>query len=381
MKNKKYNVQELILLIYIIYDMIMLTIPVIGKIFEQYIMFINLGVGSFLFIINIKKYNLKILLLIGLLIVNSIAGALINDTGFGSLITIINLYIMLLYSKEVDIRKNFINTSAKIVLIGNLIFLIMNKTRFNTNTIGYLCFVMTVFIFILYQSTAKKTFVFKLVMLGIFIANMVFLYLSDSRATLLGTIAFLIIMIFPVLINNKKIFKTMTILIILGTILFPYIYVGMWKNNVEINTGQGNKKFYSGRQIIWYRMMEEFEGKELYGIGSNFRVYSKDPNLNVHNSLFAIYMIYGLINFAIFLPLFIKFIWGMQANAIGKINRIAIAGIIGMIIVSYYETNLIWSDLNMFFVIFSCIAYNKDTIKKLPDKEKNKLEGLLKWTN
>lgn len=378
MKNKKYNMQELILLIYIIYDMIMLTIPVIGNIFEQYIMFINLGVGSFLFIINIKKYNLKSLLLIGLLIVNSIAGALINDTGFGSLITIINLYIMLLYSKEVDIRKNFINTSAKIVLIGNLIFLIMNKTRFNTNTIGYLCFVMTVFIFILYQSTAKKTFVFKLVMLGIFIANMFFLYLSDSRATLLGTIAFLMIMIFPVLVNNKKIFKTMTILIILGTILFPYIYVGMWKNNVEIDTGQGNKKFYSGRQIIWYRMMEEFEGKELYGIGSNFRVYSKDPNLNAHNSLFAIYMIYGLINFVIFLPLFIKFIWGMQANSIGKINRIAIAGIIGMIIVSYYETNLIWSDLNMFFVIFSCIAYNKDTIKKLPDKEKNKLEGLLK---
>ena len=221
---------------------------------------------------------------------------------------------------------------------------------------------MTVFIFVLYENIEKKNLIIKVLMLLIALVNVVRIYFSESRASLMGLIVFLIIMIFPFIIKNKKIFKSMTLIIILGAVLFPYIYVGMWKNNVEIDLGSGNKKFYSGRQEIWSKMMDEFEGKELYGIGSNFRTKSTNSSLNVHNSLFAIYMIYGALNFVIFLPLFIRFIWRMQEKSNSKSNRIAIAGIIGMLVISYYETNLIWSDVYMFFMILSCIAYSKEEL-------------------
>lgn len=362
MNKQKYNMQEILLLLYVIYAIMLCAVPTISRIIGSYSMIINFAVGILLFVINVKKYDSKFLFLIGIMIVNSIVGALINDTGLGSLTTIINLYIIFLYADKVNIRKRFIITSSAIIFIGNILFLIADKSNYNTNSIGYLGFVMTVFIFILYENAEKKNLIIKVIMLLIAIINVVRIYFSESRASLMGLIVFLILMIFPFIIKNKKIFKSMTLIIILGSVLFPYIYVGMWKNNVEIDLGSGNKKFYSGRQEIWSKMMDEFEGKELYGIGSNFRTKSTDSSLNVHNSLFAIYMIYGALNFVIFLPLFIRFIWRMQEKSNSKNNRIAIAGIIGMLVISYYETNLIWSDVYMFFMILSCIAYSKEEL-------------------
>lgn len=362
MEKNKYNIQEILLLLYVIYGTMICVIPSIGNIIGNYSIIINFAVGIILFVLNIKKCDSKFIFVIGIMIINSIAGALINDTGFGSLTTIINLYVAFLYADKVNIRKRFIIVCSSIIIIGNIIFLLANKSSYNTNSIGYLGFVMTVFIFVLYENIEKKNLIIKVLMLLIALVNVVRIYFSESRASLMGLIVFLIIMIFPFIIKNKKIFKSMTLIIILGAVLFPYIYVGMWKNNVEIDLGSGNKKFYSGRQEIWSKMMDEFEGKELYGIGSNFRTKSTNSSLNVHNSLFAIYMIYGALNFVIFLPLFIRFIWRMQEKSNSKSNRIAIAGIIGMLVISYYETNLIWSDVYMFFMILSCIAYSKEEL-------------------
>lgn len=359
MNEKKYNIQELLLLMYVLYGTIICTIPSISNIIGSYSVLVNFAVGAVLFAINVKKYDSKLLFLIGIMMVNSIVGALMNNTGFGSLTTIINLYIMFLYADKVNIKKNFILISAIIIFIGNILFLFVNESSYNTNSIGYLGFIMTVFAFILYENIERKTVAIKIMIFLVVIVNIIRLYFSESRASLMGLITFFVIMIFPFIITNKKIFKSISLVIILGAILFPYIYVGMWQNNVQIDLGTGNKKFYSGRQIIWSRMMDEFKGKELYGIGSNFRTKSTNTSLNVHNSLFAIYMIYGTLNFIVFLPLFIRFIWKMQEKAKIKTNRIAIAGIIGMLVISYYETNLIWSDVYMFFVVLCCIAYNK----------------------
>lgn len=371
MKENKYNMQELLLLLYAIYGTILCTVPSITKIIGNYSVLVNFAVGLVLFTINIKKYDQKILLLIGIMIINSIGGALINNTGFGSLTTIINLYIMFLYADKVNIRKRFITAIATIIFIGNILFLFADKSNYNTNSVGYIGFIMTVFIFILYENIRKKTLILKLIIFLIVAINIISLYFSDSRASLMGLIIFFLIMIFPFLIRNKKIFKSMSLIIILGAVLFPYIYVGMWQNNIEVDLGTSNKKFYSGRQVIWSRMMNEFKGKELYGIGSNFRINSTSSTLNVHNSLFAIYMIYGALNFTIFLPLFIRFIWKMQEKSKSKNNRIAIAGIVGMLVISYYETNLIWSDVYMFFMVLSCIAYSKEDVEEKNDNINN----------
>ena len=377
MKKNKYNIQEILLLLYVIYGTMICVIPSIGNIIGNYSIIINFVVGIILFVLNIKKCDSKFIFVIGIMIINSIAGALINDTGFGSLTTIINLYVAFLYADKVNIRKNFIISATTIILVGNILFLFADKSHYNTNSVGYIGFIMTIFTFILYENLEKKTLLIKIILSLLIVINTINLYFSDSRASLMGLAVFFLIMIFPFIITNKKIFKCISTIIIIGAILFPYIYVGMWENDVEIDLGTGNKKFYSGRQLIWSSMMNEFEGKELYGIGSKFRTKDIDTSLNVHNSLFAIYMIYGVLNFIVFLPLFIKFIWRMQEKSKMRSNRIAIAGILGMLVISYYETNLIWADVYMFFVILSCIAY-KNINEEKEDIQVSELEEKVK---
>ena len=80
-------------------------------------------------------------------------------------------------------------------------------------------------------------------------------------------------------------------------------------------------------------------------------------------------MIYGSLNFIIFLGMFINFIWRMQKNTLNNINRIAIAGLIGMIVVSYYETNLY---VNFQYVMLMTLIAN---LKFEGEKEKNEINN------
>lgn len=356
-KKAKLNYQEIIYLLYIIYFTIMYAIPQISNLLGKYSAIVNLIVTVFLFLLNIKEISAKKVFLVVLAIFNLLIGMLINDTGLGSLVTIINLYLLFLYSDKSKIRKDCIKISCFIVVVGEIIFFFVNKSVYNPNTIGYLYFVMSVFFYILISEKEKNKGIqlFKIVFT---ITNIVLIYKSESRASILGFLTFLIFAYMPFIIKNRKVYKVLTFIIVLGGIIFPYIYVSMWNNGIKVEMEYSDKNFYSGRQVKWSLMIEDFKGKELYGLGSNYR-FPGSTNLNVHNSLFAIYMIYGIINFVIFLPMLISFIWKMRRNDSNEINRIATAGIIGMIVVSYYESNLIWGNMFMYVVALSIIAMTK----------------------
>lgn len=363
-KNIKFNYQEIIYILYVIYFTIMYAIPKISHFLGEYSMIVNFVVTLSFLLFNINEISAKQAGLVILAILNLLIGTLINNTGFGSIITIINIYLLFLYSDKSKIRKTCINISCCIIVIGEIIFFFVNKSIYNPNTVGYLYFVMNVFLYIL-LSEIKQGKVLKIFKILLTIINLILIYNTESRASLLGFLTFLIFVCIPIFIKNRKIYKLLTFIIILGTVIFPYIYVGMWKSGVKINMEYSNKNFYSGRQVKWNFMIEDFKEKKLYGLGSNYR-FPGVSNLNVHNSLFAVYMLYGIINFSIFLPMFINFIWKAQKNASNKTNRIAIAGIIGMIIVSYYETNLIWESTFMYVVTLSII-----TMTKFEGDEKN----------
>lgn len=364
MKEKKYSLSELIFLFYVIYGVLTCTVPVISKFLSRYIMIVNFLVGAYFFGTNIKKYNTKKVLSVTIAILNLIIGAFINNTGYGSLLTITTMYLLFMYVEKINIRSHCMTSAVMIVMIGEVLFLIADKTNYNTNTIGYISFAMIIFITLLYMSIKHKNILIHLCFITFLIINIVYIYHSDSRASLLGLITFGVLLIFSKMLKNKKIFKIMILLIVIGTITFPYTYVNLYKKGVSIDLDYGNKRFYSGRQVIWGNMIRDFKGKELYGLGSNYRAISKENSLNVHNSVFAIYMIYGILNFCIFLPMFINFIWNMHKNIESKTSRVAISGIIAMLIISYFETNLIWGNTYMIFVLLSCMAYGSQETKE-----------------
>lgn len=356
----KLNYQEIIFIVYVLYFTIMYIVPPISNILEHYSMIINFVVTISLFILNIKQISTKQILLVIIVILNLIIGMLINNTGFGSLITLINIYLLFLYGDKTQIRQIGIRVVCCIVVIGEFVFSLVDKSIYNPNTIGYLYFIMTIFFYILVAQEKKKNKVINLMTFIITAINIIFIYNSESRASLLGVFVFLIFLLFKIFTENRKIYKTVTFIVIIGTIIFPYIYIGMWNNGIEVDIDNySNKKFYSGRQVKWSLMVDDFKGKELYGLGSNYR-FPGSSNLNVHNSLFAVYMIYGTINFIVFIIMFINFIWKMQRYCLNKTNRIATAGMIGIVIVSYYESNIIWGSMFMYIIALSLIAMKRD---------------------
>lgn len=362
-KLNKYNIQEIVLLLFGVYVVLCSTIPQINILIgNEYILIVNTLVSSCIFILNLKEYNSKKILLLGILVINLMIGMFKNKTGFGSILTICNLYMLFIYGKYIKIRKNFVIIISKLIAISEILLLVANKSMYNPNTIGYLYYVLLIYFFIAF-SGKKDNLCNKAIKLIIIVFNIIAIYNSDSRASLLGASVFIIINIMhKVIVEKTLIYKVVTLILIVGTILFPYIYVDMWKNGVDVDMEYSDKKFYSGRQVIWNQMIEGFRNNKLYGIGSNFKVDGLEV-LNVHNSLFAIYMIYGIINFIPFFILFLSFIWKMQKNCNNKINQIAIAGIIGMITISYYETNLIWANMFGYFMILTCIA-NHDFVNE-----------------
>ena len=55
MEKNKYNIQEILLLLYVIYGTMICVIPSIGNIIGNYSIIINFAVGIILFVLNIKK--------------------------------------------------------------------------------------------------------------------------------------------------------------------------------------------------------------------------------------------------------------------------------------------------------------------------------------
>lgn len=363
-KLNKYNTQEIVLLLFVVYVVLCSTIPQINKLIgNELILIVTTLVSVCIFILNLKEYNWKTILLLGILVINLMVGMFKNNTGIGSILTICNLYMLFIYGKCVKIRKKFIIIISRLIAISEILLIVANKSMYNKNTIGYLYYILLIYFFIAYDAGKKYKLYNKIIKLMVVVFNIIAIYNSDSRATLLGVSVFLIINIaHKVIIEKELIYKVLTLVLILGTIVFPYVYVDMWKNGVNVDIEYSDKKFYSGRQVIWNQMIEGFKTNKLYGIGSNFKVNGLEV-LNVHNSLFAVYMIYGIINFIPFFILLLSFIWKMQKNCNNKINQIAIAGIIGMITISYYETNLIWANMFGYFMILTCIA-NHDFVNE-----------------
>ena len=371
-KKVKFNYQEIVIILFVIYNVLNMVsyqfanlLPAITS------MVVILGINLFMFLVNINKISIKKLYLVMVAMLFLIIGMIINNSGFGSLVTMINFYLLFLYGENNKIGKKCVKTVCIIMALGGLAFFLYGASNCGLNTVGLTYFEVSIFLCILIELKRenKKNVLLSIWKLVILIVSGILIYNTEARASLLGLFSFIAFMQIKFLTKNLKIFKILTLIIIIGAIIFPFIYVGMWEAGVEVDMGEGNKRFYSGRQVKLGEALDEFKGKELFGIGSNFRYSAGAKTLNIHNSLFAFWMIYGSLNFIIFLGMFINFIWRMQKNTLNNINRIAIAGLIGMIVVSYYETNLY---VNFQYVMLMTLIAN---LKFEGEKEKNEINN------
>lgn len=311
-------------------------------------------------IFNQKRFSLIVSLI---LIISVLLASIINNTGLGSVAILLILACAMLLTEIIKIDNKLLNIVCFIITIGDILFLLSKKTYYNTNVCGYLTFAMLPFSMTFLEGEKEDRKIRKIVgiILSVIIAiwSIIVIQNSESRGALLGFMVFIIMKFCNNgVLKNKKFYNAFIALILGSTLAFAFLYVRMWNRGVDFKIPFSDKSLYSGREAIWSELLEAYNGKEnfLYGLGSKYNIHSFKV-MNIHNSSLYILVIYGGINFIIYSGLLYSTLIKTNKYINNPRNKIFMAAIIGMLVVSFFETNIEWTDVNIYFIlamIFSC---------------------------
>lgn len=338
---------------YIFYNLFSNTVSIILLALNSVIVLFNSP------IILVKNRNEFFYLMFLLIIV--MINAIFSSSGIGGIIVIANILTMLVFFRYLVISERQLAIISLGMFIYFLFYCFIQAQPFNPNGVGYIIFLT--FIYTNFYLNMNRKFKW-LIPLCIIIA-IYYVYLTESRGALLGVILFVLLcyVIPSKLWRNKVIFSLISFCLTIGAIFFVHLYVYMWRNNVNFKVEFSQKSLYTGRESIWNELIIDFKAHPLVGLGSNYNIMS-NASLNVHNSMFNILVIYGI-------PVFVFFIF-LLWNRLGKLScyvavnknvRISVSGFLSILLVGFFETNLIWSN-NVFPALFLlAIAYSNSRRK------------------
>lgn len=308
--------------------------------------------------INIIYKDKNQLFLTMLIIIIALIGMLVNSSNLGVLLVIVNFLLMLLVSRSIKITQSFMLTLSLMFMLLFLYWIILSPEGFNTNSIGLVALTTYIGTSFLLRSIKGKIVreSFFLVITYVVIQAIVN---SKSRSSILGLIIFLLLSyVIPKKIwLNKKVQRLICLFVTIGSIGFVLFYLYMWENNISFNIEGVNKNFFSGREAIWYELLNLFKDNLIFGLGSNFNLQSH-PNINVHNSMYNILVIYGI---PIFVLIFIQ-IWKLFSflcldKERNKYFVLSMAGFISIAIQSFFENTLISANF-IPIILFLLIVAN-----------------------
>ncbi|EKS8354126.1 O-antigen ligase family protein [Bacillus cereus] len=330
--------------------------------------FFNLfsGISFILFLANIALMAMHLPLLISkqinvfifnvILLVLMLLNSIFSNSNLGSSMVLFNLVIMLTIFRFFNLNEKSLKIISIVMLFYFLFYCFLQEELFNTNSKGYIV-LLTYIYSVFYLSTLRLG---KIIVPIVTFVAFYSIQVTDSRGALLGLILFILLAYFiPSRIWGKKKFLViLNTLLTLGSIVFVYIYINLWENRFNISLEFFDKPLFTGREAIWTELFYSFKEHPIVGLGSNYDIVSYG-NLNIHNSMFNILVIYGIPVFFMVMLLICKSIINLSNEIVNNnISRIAISGFYGVLIVGFFETNLIWAS-NIFPALFLiAIAYS-----------------------
>lgn len=349
--------------------------PISSAIYNYYIyIYITFVFIALIFKLITKNFKLSKneLIIVTILFIHIILAMFLNNNTNGGFVTIIGTIILIYFFKDITYTK----LTYKILLISFLLLglyltyisknVITDRIIYiNPNLIGQLLLLSTVII-----NTLKTKLNIKEI--HIIIINFIFIYgifTCQSRASLVVTIIYLIIIYIPILRNilrNKKARKICYITIILITLAIPYIYVYLYNNNITLQIFSfSDKNFFSGRQQIWIYLINHFKnfGDLFWGIGTNTNMLEVAKNANPHNVILFLIMNTGIVGMVMYLLYIYNIIFTIKEENYCTENVI---GILALLLCGAFETIIVFAPIN----VFMCILIGMNFTKKSNKEEK-----------
>lgn len=240
----------------------------------------------------------------------------------------------------------------------------------NTNGSSYAMFYLLCFMLILSTKVNNK-----IVPVGISIIAFVFQLIFGGRSALIGTILFIIYILFVKRLNitRRKICSIQFVLCLAG-IVFAYVYSVILFEII----GHGQvlifgKDIFTGRQSIWQEAFIRLSDSVLFGIGNTLNVANYVGVVNLHNQMMGYLVCFGVC-FAFIIMWLISLSIG-EIYKKGGTNCVVILLLVSTI-TSYFETNF-YSSANMAFLVIAIVLISVIEKNKLYKERKNEYTLLL----
>lgn len=247
-----------------------------------------------------------------------------------------------------------------LVVFARWVFFPKSLDVWNPNTIGSIT-AFTLFIIVagleLFWKNKRGRIISQILCL---IACGCIIVIYRGRGSLLGLLFFVLLMSIPQKCwRNSFFYRGLCVFLTVGSLLFVWGYTFLWKMIPGNQVMVLNKQLFSGREKIWDELWELFEGHIMTGIGTGVKLQSW-PVLNVHNAMYHILVIYGVIVFLLVLIYSIKKMFLMQEKIIGvRYRQCALFGIFAVCFESFTESDLVWV-FQMFVWTFLLVIVNSE---------------------
>lgn len=293
---------------------------------------------------------------------------IINHSGLGLLImslwplSIIYMFQKLSLSNEYLGRIHAVMSSGWIISVATT--LTYNASFFenfqkkaeagvvNPNTIAIILVFTCLFLVSYTDHTLKLKFRKPL----IYCITLAALYRAQSRSSLLAFLAVILLeFCFAKRIKrSKKLAVMLIVTVIAAGIIFPFIYVSLYKNGIiAYNTLFLGKRVFTGRESIWLNLwnhMQSDKGAYIWGTGYTTELYSRGT-FNLHNAYLMILAQYGtplLIIYLSYLIHSVSHFFG-HANRISDLQFKCYQVLLFVFIVGFGETTLTYLP-NLIFI-------------------------------
>ena len=312
----------------------------------------------------IKRKDRDLIILAALLIIAGV-NLIVVDSGFGAYFTAADFILIFYLSDKIRLSKNEIRYLSSLYMLMLIIWLVFvyppyfgsYDASFALNTNGAATFSVYTGLcaFVLLWDFFDRHEIFGLISLILFVRliRLALWHRARGAFIILVVFMFLFFVLRTSFLKSRTAYTGLIILSTLGSLAFVALYAFIGRRGFNMEIPLFYKDIFSGRENIWYEFFEYFKEKPLTGIGTNLTIESFFE-FNVHNAMYDILVIHGIIVFAGTLYFIFKRLISFRQKALNcRLSFLALCILLSVFFESYIDVDLIWADyaMNLIFLL------------------------------
>ncbi|MCR5651529.1 MAG: hypothetical protein K6F86_10145 [Lachnospiraceae bacterium] len=296
---------------------------------------------------RLKEKDLD-LILTGAAVIIAFINLIIIGSNFGCILILADFLLVIYIGGRIRLDDIQLKTLEVFFLLMYASWFFYDRAfSYNSNT-GATYTVFTLFAaLILLSKFVKKNVLFGYLIVAAFLRTFTLILWHLARGAFMALVFFVFfyfLFLFFDPARHKKKYLFLSIFAVFGSLLFVYLYVMLSRTGFNAQIPFFYKNIFSGREDIWMEIWDMLKGSILTGIGSGYTLKSFFE-YNIHNAMYDILAVHGIIVFAVSAFLIIKTLKkaGPRIRE-DQSTLIASAAVFAVFFESFIDMDLMWAD-------------------------------------